>query len=128
VRSTFAFYKSILPATQLQEIDDNTLMKDILWVYKKLILKYEIDKTKISSKNLIEIKYADLVNKPAKEIENIYKNILNDDYNRISPYVNKYLKGLNHSLKKYEYTSEFLATVNEELLEIIELKKYDILH
>lgn len=128
VRSTFAFYKSILPATQLQDIDEDTLMNDILWVYKKLIDKYEADKSLIDSNNLLEIKYADLVSKPDKEIQQIYKNLLKDDYKRIEPNVNEYLQGLNHTLKKYEYNKDFLKKVNNELEEIIQHKEYEVLN
>ena len=127
VRSTFAFFKSILPTTQLQEIDDKSLMSDILWVYKQLILKYETDKKSIPAENLIEVKYADLVNKPDKEIQHIYKNLLKDDYKRVEPNVKAYIESLNHKLKKYEYKPEFLAAVNEQLLEIIQLKEYEVL-
>lgn len=128
VRSTVAFYKSILPATQLQDIDEETLLKDILWVYKELVEKYENDKKNISSKNLIEIKYADLVSKPDREIQSIYNNLLNDDYCRVQTNIAEYLDGLNHSLKKYEYKKLFLEKVNNELEGIIKLKGYQVLN
>jgi len=128
IRSTFAFYKSILPATQLQDIDDETLMNDILWVYKGMVNKYEMDKINIPSKNLIEIKYADLVSGPDKEIQQIYKSLLKDDYKRVKPNVLEYLNGLNHKLKEYNYSFEFLSKVNEQLADIIKLKGYKILN
>lgn len=128
VRSTMAFFKSILPTTQLQEIDDDTLMSDILWVYKELIEKYENDKKNIPSKNLIEITYADLVKAPDTEIQHIYKSLLKDDYKRVEPYVKEYLEGLNHKLKKYEYSEDFLAIVNSQLEEIIKMKGYEVLN
>ncbi len=128
VRSTIAFYKSILPATQLQDIDEDTLVNDILWVYKELVLKYETDKINIPLKNLIEIKYSDLVSAPDSEIQSIYKNLLNDDYKRVEKNVNDYVESINHTLKSYKYTSEFLAQVNKELSEIIELKGYTVQH
>lgn len=127
VRSTVAFYKSILPATQLQDIDDDTLINDILWVYEQLIYKYEKDKLSIPSENLIEVKYADLVRQPDKEIQQIYANLLKDDYQRIEPFVTEFLEGLNHKLKTYEYKSEFLALVNKHLSEIIKMKGYTVL-
>lgn len=128
IRSTIAFYKSILPATQLQDIDEDTLISDILWVYKELILKYESDKKSIPSNNLIEITYADLVSKPDMEIQQIYKNLLNDDYKRVEKNVNEYVESINHTLKEYKYKSEFLTQVNAELSEIIALKGYEVLN
>jgi hypothetical protein len=127
IRSTIAFYKSILPATQLQSIDEKTLISDILWVYKELLLKYEQDKKLIPAANLIEITYADLVSKPDTEIKNIYKNLLNDDYKRVEDHVNKYVQGINHKLKDYKYSNEFLALVNAKLEELIKLNGYKVL-
>jgi hypothetical protein len=127
MRSTIAFYKSILPATQLQDIDNETLTSDILWVYKELMLKYELDKTRIPSKNLIEIPYANLVSNPDEVIKLIYKDLLNDDYTRVETYVNKYVEEMNHTLKNYKYSPEFLQLVNSELEEIIKLKGYEVL-
>ncbi|WP_445725571.1 sulfotransferase family protein [Flavobacterium sp.] len=127
IRSTIAFYKSILPATQLQDIDEATLISDILWVYKNLMLKYERDKELIPADNLIEITYANLVSKPDEEIKRIYKNLLNDDYMRIEKYVIEYLAGINHTLKDYKYNKDFLAQVNAELADIIVLKGYEVL-
>jgi len=128
IRSTIAFYKSILPATQLQDIDEGKLVDDILWVYKKLMLKYEIDKKNISSKNLLEIKYADLVSAPDTVIKQIYQDLLVDDYQRVESNVNNYVKEIQHVLKNYNYSQEFLALVNAELSEIIQLKGYKIQH
>lgn len=128
IRSTFAFYKSILPATQLQTIDEDSLLKDIIWVYKELINKYEADKNKIPINNLIEITYSDLVAHPDKEIQHIYKDLLKDDYNRVKPNMDSYLNSLNHTLKKYKYSKEFLAKINKELVEIINMKGYEVLN
>jgi len=128
MRSTIAFYKSILPATQLQDIDDKTLISDILWVYRELVLKYEADKKIIPSKNLIEITYADLVSNPDGEIKNIYENLLNDDYSRIEKHVNEYVRGINHTLKNYKYENDFLEIVNAEISDLIKLKGYEVLN
>lgn len=127
VRSTFAFFKSILPTTQLQDINDENLMSDILWVYKNLILKYEQDKSNIPSQNLLEIKYADLVENPEKEIKHIYNNLLKSDYKKVENNVKAYVNSLNHKLKKYEYSQDFISLVNKHLSEIIKLKEYEVL-
>ena len=128
IRSTFAFYKSILPATQLQAIDNKTLLDDILWVYKGLVERYEEDKGKINSSNLVEIRYSDLVNNPTDTIKGIYKNLLEDDFERVEDYIEKYLGGLSHKLKKYEYDQDFLAKVNDKIEENIKFKGYEVLN
>ena len=124
IRSTFAFYKGVLPGIQLQDIDDEKLMQDILWVYKELYKKYEKDKVLIPPENLIEIGYSNLISHPKDIVENIYKDLLQDDFDRISPYLNSFLKEQNHILKDYTFTDDFLKKVNNQLSEIITKQGY----
>jgi hypothetical protein len=127
VRSTFAFYKSILPGVQLQDITEEELMADILKVYKLLIAKYEEDKQLIAQENLMEIRYANLVNDPYTSIKDIYDDLLKDDFSRIDPTLQDYLKQQSHALKTYQYQEDFIQKVNGSLEEIIRNQGYNLL-
>ena len=126
IRSTFAFYKGVLPGIQLQDVNDEKLMQDILWVYKELHKKYEKEKALIPSDHLIEIGYSNLISHPKEIVQDIYKNLLQDDFNRISPYLNNFLKEQNHKLKVYKFTDAFLKKVNEQLSEVISKQGYKL--
>jgi len=124
ISSTFAFYKGVLPGIQLQNIDEEKLMQDILWVYKGLYEKYQKDKIKIPSENLLEIKYSDLIKNPKSTVKKIYKDLLKDDYSRTSSNVDHFLSNQNHKLKEYIFGDDFLKNVNKDLSVIIEKQGY----
>lgn len=126
IRSTFAFYKGVLPGLQLQDIDDKSLLDDILWVYGKLYKKYEKDKINIPSGNFLEIKYLDLIDHPKKVVKHIYKDLLQDDFSRISSHLDEFVSNQNHKLKDYQFSSDFLKTVNTQISEIIEEQGYRV--
>ena len=124
VHSTNAFYKSILEGIKLQDISDEQLMENILYTNKELIAKYEKDKGLIPKGNLLEITYAELVEDSKPLIEQIYKTLLKDDFSRIEKPLVTYLKKQSHSLKNYEFQSNFVQNVNNSLGQIIENQGY----
>jgi len=126
IRSTFAFYKGVLPGIQLQDIDDEKLMKDIIWVYKGLYKKYQNDKIEIPPGNLIEIKYSDLLKDPRNIVKVIYNDLLKDSYTRIIPDLDRFLSNQNHKLKDYTYKDDFLKNINIHLSKIIEKQGYSL--
>lgn len=124
VRSTNAFYKSILEGIKLQDISDDQLMDDILYVYKALIAKYEIDRDLIPKGNVLEVTYADLVGDSKASIKKIYSDLFKDDFSRIEGALETYLGNQAHKLKDYTYTPEFVEKVNSELSQIIQKQGY----
>ena len=127
VRSTNAFYRSILEGIKVQDISEAKLMSDILYVYKALIEKYDQDKKLIPEGNLLEIKYADLVANPKVTVELIYTDLLKDDFSRIEMGLDAYLDKQSHTLKEYQYKPEFTEKVNKALREIITDQNYTVL-
>jgi hypothetical protein len=126
IHSTFAFYKGVLPGIQLQDIDEGKIMQDILWVYKRLYEKYEKDKLKIPAGNLMEIKYVNLINDPKDIVKKIYKNLIKDDYSKISSNLDHFLGKQNHRLKEYNFKEDYLKNVNKDLANIIEKQGYSL--
>lgn len=127
VQSTYAFYKSVLTGTQLQDIDTNVVFQDILNVYRDMIGKYEMDKKLISKENLKELSYKQLTEHPKEVITQLYTDLLQDDYERIKQPLKAYLDKQSHKLKTYEFQPEFVQSVNEKLSEIIEKQGYTTL-
>ncbi len=124
VRSTNAFYKSILEGIKIQDISEEQLMEDILYGYKELIAKYEIDKPVIPEGNLLEVTYSELVEDSKLSIERIYSDLLKDDFSRIEKHLDEYLSKQSHVLKEYKYEPEFIAKVNAALGHILESQGY----
>lgn len=129
IQSTFAFYKSILPGIQLQDINDKTLLDAIIWVYKNLIHKYEIDKNEIPKGNLLEVTYKNLIEDPKTVIQTIYEQLLKEDFTHIQSKTHDFIKEKKaHVLKKYLFEPDYLSLVNSELSDIIKLKGYEVLN
>ena len=124
VRSTKAFYKSILEGIKLQDISDEQLLDDILYVYKELIAKYETDKLLIPQNNLLEVRYSDLVADSKTSIKTIYTELLKDDFSRIEKQLDAYLGKQSHALKDYQYKTEFVQKVNASISDIITNQGY----
>ena len=126
VRSTFNFYKSILPPLQLQSMNEEALQESILTTYKLMIEKYYLDKKVLDQNNLIEITYNDLTKNPQKIIKTLYTDFLKEDYDRIKLKVNETLK-VSHPLKNYSYNKDYTEMVNHSLKNIIEKQNYKVL-
>ena len=127
VRSTLNFYSSILPGIQVQDIDEETLMEDILWVYREMIEKYNRDKKMIPEGHLMEMSYADLVDDSKSVLQKIYTTTLKDDFGRIEKQLEAYLGDQKHRLKDYSYSAEFTTKVNSVLTSIIQEQGYKLL-
>ena len=125
VRSTFNFYKSILPHLQLQSIDEEELMESILYSYSSMIEKYYIDKNLLSSNNLMEISYTELIDDPKKIIGSIYKDLLQEDFRRIEDPLTDTINN-NHSLKNYSYKKNYIDRINNSLDWLIKKQGYPI--
>ena len=126
VRSTFNFYKSILPPIQLQSVDEDELMESILYSYTSMIEKYYIDKDLLSNKNLMEINYSDLVDAPKKIIASVYKNLLREDFGNIEGPLMDTIKN-KHSLKEYSYGKNYIDQINSSLGWLIKKQGYQLL-
>ena len=125
VRSTFNFYKSILPPLQLQSIGEEELRDSVLYTYSAMIEKYYIDKNLLYKDNLLEIAYADLIDDPKKIIADIYTNFLNEDFSKIEGVINDTINN-KHSLKEYRYERSYIDKINNSLEWLIKKQKYEL--
>ena len=123
VRSTFNFYKKILPPLQLQSVDEEQLMTTILSTYSAMIEKYYWDKNMLSTTNLKEIEYSDLIGNPKKIIGSIYKDFLQEDFNKIESTITKTIKS-KHTLKHYSYEKSYIERINSSLAWLIKKQEY----
>ncbi len=126
VQSTFNFNKSILPPLQLQSMDEEQLMDSILYTYTSILEKYYKDKNLLNRNNLLEISYSDLVDKPKRIIESIYKDLLQEDFNKIGGTITDTIKN-GHALKEYSYNKNYIDKINNLLDWLIKKHRYQLL-
>ncbi|MCK5248168.1 sulfotransferase [Candidatus Bipolaricaulota bacterium] len=71
--STVYMHKTVLPRSQLQDIDPDQVEANVLRFYKRLMGRFLIDKTHIPAGNLVEIRYEDLERSPLDQLRTIYE-------------------------------------------------------
>jgi len=71
--STVHMHKTVLPRSQLQDIDPDQIEANVLRFYKRLMGRFLIDKTLIPAGNLVEIRYKDLERSPLDQLSTIYE-------------------------------------------------------
>lgn len=92
--STQNFYKKMLPHLQLQNIDQSEVDKNILKIYKELMIDYFEQKKLISSDNLIEVSFEQLEDNAMSILEKIYKKINLKGFERAQPKFHNYLDSI----------------------------------
>lgn len=78
--STFNFFTKTIPPLQFQDVSDLEMEDNILYVYHKMLKKYEADKAMVPAGNLIEIKYEDFEHEPLQNLEQIYTQLQIPDF------------------------------------------------
>lgn len=125
--STFRFFKSFLVTLQLQDFDDESLWEFILHNYKFLYQRYQEDRLLIPEKQLVEVKYEQLIRDPEGILKKLQKGIFSDletDREKLEPILKRHK---NHTLKKYVFEQGFIERVNAEVGDLIRSQNYQVL-
>lgn len=125
--STFRFFKGFLKTLQVQEMSDEDLWEFIFSNYRMMYEIYEVDKLKIPTGNLVELRYEELTRDPASVIELLQNGLLSD----LKPNESK-LKSMlethqKHAPNTYDFERAYLDRVNAELGALIEKQGYKLL-
>ncbi len=96
--STKKLVESTLPAVQFQDISNDEMEENILWVYERMMKRYLKDRSLIPKKNLVEIRFEEFEKNTVPELERIYATLGLDGFAAAQPAMKKYLE----SQKSYE--------------------------
>lgn len=125
--STFRFFRGFLKTVQLQDIDDESLWDFLFSTYKYLLLKYQQDRELIDPRNLVEIKYEQLISDPHETLKELHQKL----FPELEPDEVKMKGNLNlhkdHTIKKYKFERKYIDRVNRELGDLITQQGYAIL-
>lgn len=103
--STRRLYQKLLPVIALQDIDEETLEKNIFIFYQKIMEKFFLERHLIPAENLIEIKYEDLDIQPLPELERIYHHLDLPGFEQLRDRFESYIAS-QHSYQRNSYTIE----------------------
>ena len=125
--STFKFFSELFPSVNLQNIDNETLKKLIIYNYKEIYRDYYKYKSLIPKGNLIELKFEDFRKNPSIYLKDIYKTIgielKKEDLNELSVYLNNQKK---HKMNTYTIDRTTLEKIYKEFEFSFKKMKYKI--
>ena len=113
--STDRFYKSLLPATHLEDYEEDFVTEKIIQNYKNLMKDYSKTKNLIPKENLYEIKFEDFEEDSLLHLKEIYDQFALETWEKAKPCFEAYIKTQKHYQKnKYKISREELDRLNKE--------------
>jgi hypothetical protein len=103
--STCHLFEKMLPILSFQKPIKEELEKDILAVYSDLYKKYFLEKKRIPPGNLVEIDYKVFTEKPLESLQNIYKKLNIEGFEKATPFIEAEIK----SYKDYQTNKLLLS-------------------
>lgn len=113
--STNKFYKSLLPATYLQDYKEDDITDKIIGNYRKLMKDYFETKHLIPEKNLYEIKFEEFEQDNMQCMKEIYERFDLDSWEEARPMFQQYmLSQKQYKKNKYKISQEELEKLKKE--------------
>lgn len=113
--STNRFYKSLLPATYLEDYDEDYITEKIILNYKNLMSDFFDTKHLIPKENLYEIKFEEFEEDNMLHLKEIYDQFGLESWNEALPQFETYMKAQKHYRKnKYFISQTELDILNRE--------------
>jgi len=112
--STHKLYDSVLPWLNLQPISKKEIDKNIITIYKDMMLTFLKEKDLIPEENYIELTFKDLEENPIKQLKKIYQKFKLNGFEDIKPLFKDYLKETaNYKKNKYVYSISTIEKVKK---------------
>lgn len=112
--SNIKLWKRLLDNLALQQINEEDIKENILYIYRKMHLNYLEDKKSIPEGHLVEIPYQQLSAAPLDSTREIFKKLKLDDYVSCEKHFERYLSEINHKQSHYDYESQDLERINRD--------------
>ena len=125
--STLKFFSELFPSVNLQNIDNETLKKLIIYNYKEIYKDFYDHKNLIPKGNLIELKFEDFRKNPSLYLKDVYKMIgidfKKEDLNQLRLFLDNQKK---HKMNKYKIDKNTLEIICNEFKFSLKKMKYNI--
>jgi len=125
--STQLFFRQLNPTLWFHKVDIGFIDDMIFDVYNRLMDNYLKQKSLIPAGNLMELRFENFEQNPLKEMENIYTNLLKEDFSMVK---NKFAEYFNtqksHKKNKYLVDENTIASIRKNLGKYMEMYNYDL--
>lgn len=125
--STYNFFTKTIPPLQFQQISDLEMEDNILYVYERMVKKFEQDKAMIPDGNLVEIQYEDFEDRPFENLQNIYNQLQIPNFDANRERFAKYIDSQKRfKVNKHQISEEKIQKVLRHLKFAMEHYGYDL--
>jgi hypothetical protein len=125
--STQLFFRKLNPTLWFQDVDYQFIDNMIFDVYDRLMDNYSAQKLLIPAGNLMEIRFEEFEQNPVKEMENIYTNLLKEDFSKVKNNFAEYFNTQkSHKKNKYLVDENTIASIRKNLGKYMEMYNYDL--
>jgi hypothetical protein len=113
-QSHLHLFKKLLPMLSFQQVTDKQLEEIIFETYIKIYKKYLLDKTLIPKDHLVEVRYEDFVKEPLKQLENVYRSIKLEGFEKAKQdFINELENYRDYSKNKFSLSKELAEKIQE---------------
>ena len=125
--STFKFFSELFPSVNLQNFDEDKLVKLVIYNYREIYKDYYKYKDLIPKNNLIEFGFEDFKKDPLAQIERVYENFDLDGLEVNRDAFKKYIKSQEgHKINQYKIKKELLKSIKKEFKQSFKEMNYEI--
>lgn len=125
--STYNFFTKTIPPLKFQDITDQEMEDNILYVYKRVMEKYEQDKHLIPAGNLIEVKYEEFEEAPFENLKEIYAKLHIPNFEKYQDRFSRYIDSQQRfKVNKHQISEEKMDKVMRHLAFAMERYKYSV--
>jgi hypothetical protein len=111
--STVWTYRTVVPRSQVQEIDVEQIEAYVLQFYAQLMQKFLVDKAFIPSGNLVEVRFEDLEVAPLAEMRRVYSSLSLPGFAQAEPAMRAYLASIvGYQKNGHKLEDRAIAQVN----------------
>ena len=90
-RSTRKLHITTMPPLQFQNITEQEMEENILYVYEKMMKRYFAEKDLIPKDNLVEVQFEKFEQSPFEQLREIYRRLQLPGFDEAAPHLQKYI-------------------------------------
>jgi hypothetical protein len=125
--STQRFFQQLYPTLWFHEVDQEFMDNMIFDVYNQLMSNYLEQKSLIPPENLMELRFEEFEQNPVKELENIYSQLLEEDFSVVKQHFTDYFNTQRgHKKNKYEMDASKMEAIRKHSGKYIDMYNYKL--
>ena len=125
--SNIKLWNRLMDNLALQQISEEDIKENILYIYRKMHLNYLEDKRHIPPGHLVEIPYQQLGQDPLKSMKVIFEELGLGDFDKNQAYFKEYLSEIHHQKSQYAYKRKDVEHINRDWKFMFDKYDYEIM-